>query len=174
MNKIKFFIIIIAFILAFPIHFIYNLFPNLFTSIFFPVNESVWEHMKIIYTSILLSSVIEYFIYKYKNIKVNNFLISIPIISIFGIVFYLIVYSIISLFIPHNLFISIILLFITFVICQVISCYIMKFKPIKNQKIIGIILIEISYFIFIYLTYNPIKIPILMDPQTNTYGIQKR
>ena len=80
MKKIKILITIIIFILSFPIHFIYNIFPNFITSIFFPLNESIFEHMKIIYTSILISSIIEYLIYKYKNIKVNNFIISIPII----------------------------------------------------------------------------------------------
>ena len=68
MKKIKIFIILLSFILSFPIHFIYDLFPCFLTSIIAPVNESIWEHMKIIYTSILLSSIIEYFIFKSKQL----------------------------------------------------------------------------------------------------------
>ena len=89
MKRIKVLMIVIAFILSFPIHFMYDLFPSFITSIFFPVNESIWEHMKIVYTSILVTSITEYFIYKKKNIKVNNFVINIPIISIIGIIIYL-------------------------------------------------------------------------------------
>ena len=32
---------------------------------------------------------------------------------------------------------------------------------------------KISYIIFVYLTYNPIKIDLFIDPQTGTYGIEK-
>lgn len=173
MKRIKIYKIIITFIVSFFVHFIYTWFPNIFTSIFFPVNESVWEHMKIIYTSTLISSVIEYFMYKNKRIKINNFVISIPITSILGIIIYLIVYQIISLFIPHNLFISIVLLLIVYILMEVISYYILNSNNIKNQKNIGISLIKISYIIFVYLTYNPIKIDLFIDPQTGTYGIEK-
>ena len=114
MKKIKIFIIILAFLLSFPIHFIYDIFPSFFTSIIAPVNESIWEHMKIIYTSILLSSIIEYFIYKKKRYDTNNFFISIPISSILGIIFYLVIYLLIDLFIPHSFFIAILCLLLIF------------------------------------------------------------
>jgi hypothetical protein len=127
--------------------------------------------MKIIYTSILVSSIIEKSIYKYKKIKVNNFFISIPIISIIGIFVYLIINSLMEKVIPHSLVVSIILLLIVYIICEVVSYYILKAKLFKNQKIIGIFLIILSYLIFTYLTYNPLKTYLFLDTQTNTYGI---
>ena len=39
--------IINIFLISFPSHFIYDFFPNTFTSILFPVNESIWEHLKL-------------------------------------------------------------------------------------------------------------------------------
>ena len=36
------------FLLSVLFHFIYDWFPNFFTSLFSPVNESIWEHNKII------------------------------------------------------------------------------------------------------------------------------
>ena len=50
MSKKKLMIIttLIAFLLCFPFHFVYDTFPNLITSIFFPINESIWEHMKLL------------------------------------------------------------------------------------------------------------------------------
>lgn len=171
MKKIKIYIILLAFIISFPIHFVHDKLPCFFTSIFFPVNESVWEHMKIIYTSILLSSIIEYFIYKKKKITLNNFIISIPISAILGIIFYLVVYSIIDLFIPHNFFIAIGLMFITYVFSNIISYKLVNKKEIPNQKELGISLILISYIIFTHLTYYPLNIDLFIDPITNKCGL---
>jgi len=171
MKKIKIFIIILEFVLSFPIHFIHDKFPCFLTSIFFPVNESIWEHMKIIYTSILLSSIIEYFIYKKKNIPTNNFIISIPISAVVGIVFYLVIYLIIDIFIPHNFFVAIVIMFITYIFSNIVSYFILNKKEIPNQKELGISLILISYIIFTHLTYYPPKNYLFIDQLTRTYGV---
>ena len=171
MKKIKIFIIILAFLLSFPIHFIYDIFPSFFTSIIAPVNESIWEHMKIIYTSILLSSIIEYFIYKKKRYNTNNFFISIPISSILGIIFYLVIYLLIDLFIPHSFFIAIFIMLITYIFSNIISYIILNKKEIPNQKELGISLMLISYIVFTHLTYYPPKSYMFIDQITKTYGI---
>ena len=173
MKKIKVLIIILTFLLSFPLHFVYDKFPCFFTSIIAPVNESIWEHMKIIYTSILLSSIIEFFIYKKKKIYTNNFLISIPISSIIGICFYLTIYSIINLFISHNFIVAISLMFVTYVFSNIISYIILNEKDIPNQKELGISLILISYIIFTHLTYYPPNISLFTDPITNKCGLSK-
>ena len=171
MKKIKIFIIILAFLLSFPIHFIYDIFPSFFTSIIAPVNESIWEHMKIIYTSILLSSIIEYFIYKKKRYDTNNFFISIPISSILGIIFYLVIYLLIDLFIPHSFFIAIFIMLITYIFSNIISYIILNKKEIPNQKELGISLVLISYIVFTHLTYYPPKSYMFIDQITSTYGV---
>ena len=171
MKKIKIFIIILAFLVSFPIHFIYDIFPSFFTSIIAPVNESIWEHMKIIYTSILLSSIIEYFIYKKKRYDTNNFFISIPISSILGIIFYLVIYLLIDLFIPHSFFIAIFIMLITYIFSNIISYIILNKKEIPNQKELGISLVLISYIVFTHLTYYPPKSYMFIDQITKTYGI---
>lgn len=173
MKKVKILIIIILFIISSAVHFVYNFFPGFITSIFFPVNEIIFEHMKIIYTSIMLSSIIEYFIYKYKNIRVNNFILSIPIVSIIGIVVYLIIYLTIDKFISHNLFISILLLYLVFIFCEYISYKILNYPKINNSNKIGLILIILSYFIFWYFTYYPEKNYIFLDTTTNSYSLKK-
>ena len=173
MKKVKILIIIILFIISSAVHFVYNFFPGFITSIFFPVNESIFEHMKIIYTSIMLSSIIEYFIYKYKNIRVNNFILSIPIVSIIGIVVYWIIYLTIDKFISHNLFISILLLYLVFIFCEYISYKILNYPKINNSNKIGLILIILSYFIFWYFTYYPEKNYIFLDTTTNSYSLKK-
>ena len=171
MKKIKFLIIIMSFLLSFPIHFIYDIFPSFFTSIISPVNESIWEHMKIIYTSILLSSIIEFFIYKKKNIDISNFFISVPISSILGIVFYLVLYLLIDLFIPHSFFIAIFIMLVTYLLSNIVSYIILNKKEIPNQKELGISLILISYIVFTHLTYFPPHTYLFIDQITSTYGV---
>ena len=171
MKKIKIITVIGIFILNFPIHFLYDWLPNSLFSIFFPVNESIWEHMKIIYTSILLSSIIEYFIYKKKRYDTNNFFISIPISSILGIIFYLVIYLLIDLFIPHSFFIAIFIMLITYIFSNIISYIILNKKEIPNQKELGISLVLISYIVFTHLTYYPPKSYMFIDQITKTYGI---
>ncbi len=155
MKRIKIIGIIISFILSFFLHFLYNIFPNFITSITSPVNESIWEHMKLIITSNLIFSIIEYIIYKKKEIKVNNFLLSYAMSSIIGIIFYLIIYIPIDKIWGHNLIFAIILLLITFIIINIINYYLMNYQEIKYSNIIGLTLIIISYIIFGYLTYSP-------------------
>ena len=163
--------VIMTFIISFPIHFIYELYPSYITSILFPVNESIWEHMKIFYTAIVISSVVEYFLYKLFRIKTNNFIINIPLTSIFCIVIYLIIYSIINLFISHNFIITIMLMLFVYFLGDILSYYLLNMKEIPNQKELGICLILLSYIIFTHLTYYPLNIDLFIDPITNKCGL---
>ena len=173
MKKIKIIGVFIIFLLSFISHFMYEWFPSNFFSIFFPVNESIWEHMKLIVTPVLFFSIFENILYRNKNILVNNFILSYSISIVLGIVIYLIVYLPIHYMIGHNIFISIGLLFIIFMIIEIISYYIMKYRDIKYSRIIGLGIIVIMYIIFCYLTYNPPKNDLFYDTSKNIYGIQK-
>ena len=170
---IKLIAIINIFILSFPAHFLYEFLPSTFISIFFPVNESIFEHMKIIFTSTLIYGIIDYLIIKLNNIKYNNFLFQLFFTSFISIPIYLIIYLPIRLIFGEYLIISIILLFITYLISQIISYYILNSKTIPYLNIISIPLIIIIYLIFTYLTYNPPLNFFFYDTTTNSYGIPK-
>ena len=86
MKKIKIVGVFISFILAIIFHFIYGWVPNSVISVIAPVNESIWEHMKLIVTPSIIFSIFEYFIYKKKDIEFNNFILSYAISSILGII----------------------------------------------------------------------------------------
>lgn len=171
MKKVKFFIIVLEFLISFFNHFLYEIYPSTLFSIFFPVNESIFEHMKMIASGILLISLIEYIIYKFKNIKYNNFLLSMFLQMTLGIVFYLIIFVPIYLLFGENLFFSISLLLITFLFTNYISYYILNYKSLKLNKI-SIFFIILLYIMFGYLTYNPIHNFLFIDPITEVYGIK--
>lgn len=171
MKKIKIIGVFVIFILSFISHFIYQWLPNSIFSILFPVNESIWEHMKLLATPVLIFSIFEYIIYRKKNIYFNNFLLSYSISIILGIIIYLILYLPIHYIFGHSLLVSVVILFITFIIMQIISYYIMNCREIKYSNVIGIGIIIFIYIIFGYLTYNPIKNDLFYDTEKKVYGI---
>lgn len=171
MKKVKFWSVIGIFLISFLCHFLYDWFPNSLFSIFFPVNESIWEHMKIIFSAILIFSPIEYFILKKKNIHFNNFLLSNVMMEISGIIIYLIIFIPLYLMIGENMIISIGLLFIVYGIVEIIGYYFLNLKPIKYQGYIATFIIIIMYIIFSYFTYQPPKNFLFYDIKEEKYGI---
>lgn len=164
---------ILAFSLCFPLHFLYEKFPNFITSIFSPVNESIWEHMKIIFGSIILSGLIQKIIVYIKKEQINNICFSNFIASITAIPIYLIIYLPIYYLLGENMFVAISLMLITIIIAEYISYKIINLEN-KNLEKTTILFVIITYIIFTTLSYNPIKIDIFKDPKTNTYGIPKK
>lgn len=171
MKKTKLFIILLNFLLSFLFHNLYEYNQNVLFSIFFPVNESIFEHMKIISSSILVSSLIELFIYKIYNIKYNNFSLSIFLQIILSIVFYLIIFIPFYLVFGEVFLFNIILLFITYFLSNILSYFILN-KNDYNSKYISIIFIVLIVILFGIFTYNPIHNFIFIDPITNLYGIK--
>lgn len=165
--------VIFCILLSVLCHFIYPIFPNPVTSIFFPVNESIWEHMKLITVPIILASVIEYILYKVLEIPYNNFILSIGISSIFGIMFYLILYLPIIAIFKHNFIIAVTILLLTFIFSEFISFLVINNDKVKYSNLIGFLLIIINITVFAILTYNPPKNYLFYDTQTKSYDIQK-
>lgn len=172
MNKktLKIIGVIAAFALCFPLHFLYEKFPNFLTSIFSPVNQSIWEHMKILFGSIILSGVIQKIIIIIKREKINNICFSNFIGAITSIPIFLIMFLPIYYIIGENMVVTIIIMFITIVIAEIISYIIMNKKEFNFENI-TIFFVIIVYSIFTLLTYYPLENNLFMDPKNNTYGI---
>ena len=173
MKVIKIIGVFISFILAIVLHFVYEWFPNTVFSIVAPVNESIWEHMKLIFSASLIFSILEYFTYKKKDITYNNFILSYAISGIISIIIYLVIYIPLNDIFGHKTYIAISLLFLILIFFQFISYYIMNMKEIWHSCDIGILLIIIIYFIFGYLTYHPPKINLFYDYVHHGFGIIK-
>lgn len=160
----------IIFLLGFITHFGYDIFPNYITSIFFPVNESIFEHLKLIITSYYIYLIIRYIIYKKNNLNTNNLIFKTTISLITTIIIFLLIFIPIYYSIGENLVITLIIYFISILISE--SIYINKFnKQNKYLNKISIIFIILIYAINTYLTYNPIEIDFFFDPIDKKYGI---
>lgn len=171
LKKIKILAVIGIFILSLLSHFAYEIFPNIIFSFIFPINESIWEHMKILFTSTLLYGIIDYLLLKKYNIKHNNFPFQLYFTSLIGIPIYLVIYLPLYNLLGESPFISISLLLIVYIITQIVSYNILKEKELKILNIITIPVILLSYLGFIYLTYNPPHTYIFYDITKDKYSI---
>ena len=171
MKKIKIIAAINIFLLSFFSHFVYNIFPNTLISFFFPVNESIFEHMKIIFTTTILYGIIDYLLLKKNKIPFSNFPFQLFITSFLGIILYLILYLPIRAIFNEYLPTSIFLLLIIYIIMQVLSYHILNKPKIPIINKLSIPFIIITYIIFIFFTYYPPHNMLFYDTNTKTYGI---
>lgn len=171
LKQIKYISVIGVFLICFPFHFMYDWIPSIFTSIFFPVNESIWEHMKMISSSFLMWSLFEYLIIRKNNIKINNFLLGVFLNTTLSIIIFLIIYLPINYILGEKFIITLIILFISICLTQIINYNLLKIKKNYNLNIVSILLIIILYISYGYLTYNPILIDLFLDKTKNIYGI---
>ena len=154
-KKIKIINVVFLFLLSYLWHFMYDLLPNNFFALFFPVNESIWEHMKIIYYCLLLSSVLEFILYHKFKIKINNFYISSMVKSLLGVIMYLIIFIPIYKIIGESMFVSISLMLIVYALMELISLKILQSEEL-NINILPVIIIALGMILFIILTFYPL------------------
>lgn len=170
--KIELIVTILGLILGTLLHFIYEWSGNnVIIASFSAVNESVWEHLKLVFYPMLILGLIEY--YFVKNIA-NNY-IEAKAIGIFtAISFIVISFFTYTGIIGTNFFIIDILIFIISIILGEWTSY--KLMKRKNESTIqtkilagGIIIFLLSCFIIF--TYVTLQVNLFRDFTNGTYGI---
>ncbi len=164
--------IFLTFACSFIVHGMYHWFPNVITSIF-PVNESLFEHMKLIFLSPIISSTILYFIFKINGHLINNILFGLVISTIFNIVIFYLVYLPLYYAIGHSLILTLSIYFITIILSQYLYFLIIEMNNSQKLNTISLVMLIIITFILTYFTYHPLKIDFFKNSEDNTYGISK-
>ena len=172
LKKIKIINVVFLFLLSFLWHFVYDWFPNNIFALFFPVNESIWEHMKIIYFCLFMGSILEFVLCKKNNIKINNFYIEAMVKSILGVIFYLIIFVPFYLWLGESLLISISLMLITYIFMEYIGYKILTGEEM-NINILPVIIIALGCIMFVILTFYPLHNFLFFDEVKFGYGILK-
>ncbi len=161
---------LIILVLSFIFHSVYDIFPNFFTSIFFPVNESIWEHNKIIVLSFLVLAIFEKLILKSgKSTFFINLISSIICILLLDLTFTPIYLYILN---AQENFPLVIILYTFSIITSIIISN--KFMLENNKKVeacSGLAFILI-FIILGILTYYPPKLALFYDYSTSHYGIE--
>lgn len=172
LKKIKFISFFGVFALTFLFHFLYEWLPNPVFAVLFPVNESIWEHMKLLYSGFFFWSIIEYILIRKYDIKINNYVLNTFIVMFCTILVYLIIYLPLYDVIGESMVISIGLLVIIIALAELFSYYLLKMErqdsPLNKASIVLIIL---GYVVLASLTFRPLRNYIFYDTHAHKYGI---
>jgi len=162
---------IFVIILGTLLHFTYNWSNNNpLVGAFSAVNESTWEHLKLIFFPMLITIIIGYF---YIGKDVPNFFCAKTLGIITSILFTIIFFYTYSGILGTNFaFLNILTFLISVVIGEYIA-YKFMISNISCNKILSIFLLLLLLFSFIFFTYFTPKIGLFEDPATCYYGIFK-
>ncbi len=148
-------------------HFAYNLSgENIIIGLFNPINESVWEHLKLMFFPFLLWWIV---VYKINNrvseLPLNTWIVSAAIsLVVAPLSVVLLFYSYTGALGIESVFIDMLLAFICYFIALCVSSHFLKYsEPNKWATIISVIVIEIIFISFLVFTFNPPELPIFID-----------
>lgn len=152
-----------------PMHFVYGwLGDNHFVGYFAPINESIWEHLKLAFWPTLLWWVIGYFVFRNsKKIKALPWfyasffsLITSPII----IVSYYYVFTAGLDIVSPTL--NIVSLFVGFLVGQLLALHLYRYtgKPNKIGFALMFLIVLVYGAMLIFLTYNAPDLPLFIPP----------
>lgn len=176
-NKVIILGAIIIFFLSALFHFLYNITGRtVVAAIFFPVNESVFEHLKLALYPTLIYWLITFFIFKnnyklrfskwFAGMTFSIFVCMLYILSQYYIINYALNMS--------SLILDILSIFIGLFLGQTLGCHIYnRCTESTGILIFCIILVLLIVIFFANLTFYPPKLPLFLDNPSGTYGIPK-
>lgn len=140
------------------------------TGFFVPVNESVWEHLKLGYWSVTLFSLVEYF-YIRKHTS-NYFLAKITGIVCLELTIIIVYYGYHFVSDKNVFFLDIFSYVIGSIVCEYIIYSIIILRPVSQQinRLSFLACISLG-ILFGLATYYPPTFSIFTDQNTNTRGI---
>lgn len=163
------FSVIFTFILGTLLHFTFELSgKNSLIALFSSINESTWEHLKLLYFPMLITLIIGQF-YIGKNIP--NFICSKTIGILVSMSFTVIFFYTYSGIVGDNIAFIDILSFLIATILGEFTSYLLIMNKFKCNKTVAMIVLIIFFICFIIFTYIPPKIGLFKDHITGRYGL---
>lgn len=169
MNKklktVQIVVIILAIVFGTLLHFTYEWSgENRIIGLFSATNESVWEHLKLVFYPMLILAIVEYFVVKKEA---NNYIEAKSLGIFLAIAFIIVFYYTYTGIIGKTFFIIDILTFIISIILGEWVSYklmIRKSESTTLSKILSSAIIFYFLISFILFTYNPPNINLFKDP----------
>ncbi len=158
----------VLFIIGSIMHFLYDISnQSVFVALFAPVNESVWEHLKMVVWPIILWWSLYYILNGEKNnIDKNKWFTSALLSLLVALISIpLMYYFYTGALGVESLIVDIIILFLSIAFGQLLAFYYYEYGNGINYIIPILIMIFIIY-IFMYFTFNPLNLPIFKDSST--------
>lgn len=169
----------ITFLLGAAMHFVYGILENNFIAVICPVDESIFQHLKLSFYPILIWWVIQFITVNIRHNNDDNSDINCKIIvctfvscivSMLTIICFFYAYT--GMFGIDIAVLDVFSLLLGIAVGQFLSLHI--YNNIKCNKfiaIISILALLVVIALFIVWTFNPPHIPFFKDPLTNSYGI---
>lgn len=164
--------ILFCFVLGTLLHFAYQWSgENLLVASFSAVNESVWEHLKLVFYPMLLMAIIEYFFVK----KVVNNYMEAKTIGIFISMSFIIAsfFTYTGIIGTHFLIMDILIFIISIILGEWIAYRLMKRKNESTiqSKILASLITVFLLICFIVCTYTTPTVNLFRDFTTGVYGV---
>ena len=170
--KVELIVILFSLILGTLLHFTYEWSgENLFIGSFSAVNESVWEHLKLVFYPMLIAAIVEYFFVK----DVSNNYVEAKTIGIFTAICFIIVsfFTYSGIIGTSIIVIDILIFIISIILGEYVAYKLMKREnestvTTESLSIIILVFLLLCFIIFIYL---PPEVNLFRDVTTGIYGI---
>ncbi len=152
------------------LHFLYDWTnQSIIAAPFSAVNESIWEHMKLLFFPMFVFALIEYgFIGRdYKNfwsVKLAGTSVGLFLIPI-------IYYSYTGIFGVNADWFNIVIFFIAAAAAYFLETVLFKNRTPRKSQIVAFFIMCIIALLFIVLTFVQPHLPLFQDPATGSYGI---
>lgn len=162
----------VIFLLGSLFHFLYKYGgKKKWMAIFSPVNESIWEHLKIAFYPALIFSIVQFF--TFKEISINFF--TTELVGIYCMIAFILVAEwIYPAMLKRNILIlDLLVFFIAILISQLVSYYlpIINSSLVLSDLLVGLIIL-IQIFIFAFCTFKTPRLPLFKDSVDGKYGIK--
>lgn len=165
-------VILFSLVLGTLLHFTYEWSgENAFVGSFSAVNESVWEHLKLVFFPMLIATIVEYFFIK----DVSKNYIEAKTIGIFtAIAFIVVAFFTYSGIIGTSIIVIDILIFIISIILgEYVAYKLMKREDESTvaTEVLSIVILAFLLLCFVIFTYLPPEVNLFRDVTTGVYGI---
>ena len=152
------------------LHFLYGWTDSSIVALFSAVNESTWEHMKLLFFPMFLFATAEYFIIgkNYENfwtVKLKGVLIGLLLIPTYF-------YTLNGVFGKTPDWVNIAIFFIAVAVAFLSETVMLKGKKqgFRFEKLAVVTFFIIAGLFFVF-TFYPPRIPIFQDPISNSFGL---
>ena len=155
------------------LHFVYEWTGgNRVIAVFSAVNESTWEHMKLLFIPFLVFTVVEFIVFSeaFRNffaVKAASILlglVSIPALF----------YTLTGMFGKLPDWVNITIFFLADALLYFVSYRLLTDGALRGgaMQLIGFVLLWALLFTFVWFTYRPPPLPLFLDPVSGCYGLE--
>lgn len=146
---------------------------NRIVALFCAVNESTWEHLKLVVFPLILVDIFEYIKFGHNC---DNYMIAKALGLLSGMMFIIMFHYTYKGIIGKSILFCDVTIFLASIIIAIsVSNLILNHHVLESKiyEIIGGIIIVAVIISFMWFTYDPPKINLFIDPPTKQYGLPK-